>query len=789
MSDTDKPKEVRFEAIQRELERLRKENAELRRLVGVTAVEPTLKYHAKPEGYGSVKGVSLLTADSSTQKKIALFRNLFRGREDVYAVFWTNERSGKKGYSPAVEDPWNSGKGKPKEYLPLTDQVIHDHLTGEKVIGCYPLLKDNTCWFLACDFDKEGWVLDSLAFLNVCKRFGVPAYLERSRSGRGGHVWIFFSSPVSAILARQLGMRLLRETMDMRGDMDLASYDRFFPNQDFAPVGGFGNLIALPLQKKSRAQRNTEFISSEDPELPPYPDQWTFLSRIERLGPTHLETLLEKIPPVAVGPGISGIASPLIRHKYPAPDRIRCTLRSTVSLEKSGIPPWMLSQIKHLASFHNPKFYERQKLRLSTFQVPRFVRCYEEDVYHIHLPRGILEDVRQAAQEAGSEIAMIDQRPVPEKLSLKFLGSLTPSQEQAVQNLLAHEMGVLVAPPGAGKTVMGCFAVAKRSLPTLILSHRKPILEQWRVQLTALLDLSSQQIGQVGGGRNRRSGIVDLAMIQSLKSIPDLEAFYANYGLIIVDECHHLPAFTFEGCIKKAPVRYMLGLTATPYRRDGLQSIITMQCGPVRHKMEDAAAEFSLRLNVRATSFTLPTDESPSIQDIFRSLVKDEGRNALIEEDVSRALEEGRQCLLLSHWKEHCQLLADRLIQRGKVPFLLSGALGKKQRASILKSIENTSPQKELLVIATGQYLGEGFDCPKIDTLFLAFPVSFKGQVVQYVGRTLRNYRGKNSVRVYDYFDAKMPILSKMHFRRLKTYKALGFEAEEADAEQHGFGP
>jgi len=769
------------EEILRELERLRKENAELRWRLGSPVIQPTGSYYTKSEQRSSNNSPLIsLTADSSSAEKISLFRNLFRGREDVYAVSWTNERSGKKGYSPAVEDPWNFRKGKPKRYLALTDQVIHDHLTGERVIGCYPLLKDNSCWFLACDFDKDGWVLDSLGFLDACKRFGVPSCLERSRSGIGGHIWIFFSSPVSAILARQLGMRLLRETMNVRAEVDLASYDRFFPNQDFVPSGGFGNLIALPLQKKSRAQRNTEFIVSEDPELPPYPDQWTFLSHIERLGPTHLETLLEKIPPVVVGPGIPGMASPLIRHKYPAPDRIRCTLGNTVSLEKSGVPPWMLSQIKHLASFHNPKFYERQKLRLSTFQIPRFVRCYEEDVYHIHLPRGILEDVRQAAKEAGSKISIIDQRPVPGKLSLKFLGSLTPSQEHSVQNLLAHDMGVLVAPPGAGKTLMGCFVVAKRSLPTLILSHRKPILEQWRVQLTALLGLSSQQIGQVGGGRNRRSGIVDLAMIQSLKRVPDLEAFYAGYGLIIVDECHHLPAFTFEGCIKKAPVRYILGLTATPYRRDGLQSIITMQCGPVRHKMEDAAAEFSLRLNVRATPFAVPTDESPSIQEIFRSLVKDEGRNALIEEDVIRALEEGRQCLILSDWKEHCQLLADRLIQRGKVPFILTGALGKRERASILKKIENTSPQKELLVIATGQYLGEGFDCPRIDTLFLAFPVSFKGKIVQYVGRALRNYRGKSSVRVYDYFDAKMPILSKMHFRRLKTYKALGFEAEEA---------
>lgn len=571
--------------------------------------------------------------------------------------------------------------------------------------------------------------------------------------------------------------------MNVRAEVDLASYDRFFPNQDFVPSGGFGNLIALPLQKKSRAQRNTEFINSEDPELPPYPDQWAFLSRVERLTPAYLEALLEKIPVIAVGPGMVGPVSLFARKRYPGPKQIRCALGTTVSLEKSGMPPWMLSQMKHLASFHNPKFYERQKLRLSTFQIPRLVKCYEEDIYHLHLPRGVLENIRQIAKEAGSELSVVDERSDMEKLSFQFRGSLTQSQEGAVKNLLAHEMGVLVAPPGAGKTVMGCCVVAKRNLPTLILAPPKPILEQWRMQLMELLGLTSREIGQVGGGRQRRSGIIDLAMIQSLRSIDDLEAFFANYGLIVVDECHHLPAFTFESSIKRAPARYFIGLTATLYRRDGLQSIITMQCGPIRHKMGDAPADFSLRLNVRATSFTLPTDESPSMQDVFRSLVKDEGRNALIEEDVSRALGQGRQCLILSHWKEHCQLLAERLIQRGKVPFILSGALSKRERASILKSIQNTSPEKELLAIATGQYLGEGFDCPRIDTLFLVFPVSFKGKIVQYVGRTLRNYQGKSSVRVYDYLDAKIPILSRMHFRRLKTYKGLGFEAEEADAE------
>jgi len=768
------------EELLRELARLRQENAELRGRLGISVSEPSRSYETKPEQRPlDVSPIALVTTDSPSTDKIALFQNLFRGREDVYAVFWTNERSGKKGYSPAVEDPWNSGKGKPKKYLPLTERVIHDHLVGDKIIGCYPLLKDNSCWFLACDFDKDGWVLDSLAFLDVCKRFEVPAYLERSRSGRGGHVWIYFSSPVSAIMARQLGMRLLRETMNVRAEVDLASYDRFFPNQDFVPSGGFGNLIALPLQKKSRAAGNTEFINPEDPELHSYPDQWAFLSRVERLTPAYLEALLEKIPVIAVGPGMAGTVSLFARKRYPAPKQIRCALGARVSLEKSGMPPWMLSQMKHLASFHNPKFYERQKLRLSTFQIPRFVKCYEEDIYHLHLPRGILEEIRQIAKEAGSELSVVDERSNLEKLSFQFRGSLTQSQESAVKNLLAHEIGVLVAPPGAGKTVMACCVAAKRNLPTLILAHRKPILEQWRMQVMELLGLTSREIGQVGGGRQRRSRIIDLAMIQSLRSIDDLEAFFANYGFIVVDECHHLPAFTFESSIKRAPARHFLGLTATPYRRDGLQSIITMQCGPIRCELKDFPADLSLRLNVRETPFAVPTEERPSIQDIFRNLVRDESRNSLIEEDVIRALNDGRQCLILTQRTEHCRSLADRLMQKGKVPYVLSGAVGKRERSSILAAIENASPQKELLVIATGQYLGEGFDCPRIDTLFLAFPVSFKGKIVQYVGRTLRNFRSKSSVRVYDYLDAKVPVLSRMHARRLKTYKALGFKADE----------
>jgi len=407
-----------------------------------------------------------------------------------------------------------------------------------------------------------------------------------------------------------------------------------------------------------------------------------------------------------------------------------------------------------------------------------------EDVSHIHLPRGTAEEIKEIVKRAGSKVSLIDQRLVPKKLALKFLGSLMSSQMKAVEAILRYDMGVLVAPPGAGKTVMGCYAVAERNVPTLILAHRKPILDQWRSQIAELLGLSSRLIGQVGGGRHRQSGVIDLGMMQSLKRFDDLEAFFSKYGFIVVDECHHLPAFTFEACVKRASVRYILGLTATPYRRDGLQEIITLQCGSIRHTMEPIENSFSRTLFVRETSFAYSDDGDPPIQEIFRSLVKDDARNELTRADVCQALTEGRRCLILSHWKEHCELLADGLRQRGKTPLVLTGSLGKKTRSAILGSIQDMPSDSELLAIATGQYLGEGFDCPQVDTLFLAFPLSFRGKLVQYVGRALRSHEGKSSVRVYDYVDTQVPILRKMYAKREKTYRSLRFVPDGAQAKE-----
>ena len=566
--------------------------------------------------------------------------------------------------------------------------------------------------------------------------------------------------------------------MARRGELDLASYDRLFPNQDFLPQRGFGNLIALPLQGRCRRAGTNVFL---DPAtLEPCPDQWAFLSSIERLLPEQLERLLAENEDVSVG--AAAASGRRAQRDGRMPSEVTYAIGAALAIPKAGLPPFLLAELKHLASLHNPLFYERQRLRLSTHQTPRFIRCYEDDLTHLHLPRGLREQVDSAIRAAGSRLVTRDARPTPDRLSLRFVGNMTALQESALQALLVHDEGVLVAPPGMGKTVIACAVIAARNLPTLVLAHRKPLLEQWRAQLQAALDLAPKQIGQLGGGRRKRMGIVDLAMIQSLKAVDDLEELFRGYGLVVIDECHHLPAFSFEACIRRAPVRHFLGLTATPYRRDGLQEIITMQCGPIRHRIatgDGPAGDLALELEVRETELSLDGATEAAIQDVFRQLVEDKARTALVCDDIVEALGDGRRCLVLSQWKEHCRLLADGLRARGKAPFVLEGGLRKRTREAIIERINSAAPAEELVVVATGQYLGEGFDCPQLDTLFLAFPVAFKGRLVQYTGRLMRAYEAKTNVRVYDYADVPVPVLRKMHTRRLATYKSLGFEQEK----------
>ena len=710
------------------------------------------------------------------EAKVEFFQSLFVGRDDVYALRWESARTGKHGWSPAVQGGFANARSPSKEYLPLTQSVIADHLAGKIHAGLYPLLRDDTCRLIVCDFDGPGWALDALAYFNAAQSMGIISALERSRSGDGAHVWIFFADAVPATFARRLGTLLLREAMNIRGELDLASYDRLFPAQDFMPKGSFGNLIALPLQKECRDRGTTTFLDVRT--MKPIEDQWAYLSTIKRVSRAKVELVLETTPVVGAGPEEKTFQRPREAVPIAMPETVVGVATAMLEIERSGLPPALLAGLKHLASLHNPAFYEKERLRFSTWDTPRMIRCYGETLESLLLPRGLTEKAASVVAEAGSRLVVHESRPDPEHIEFAPTFELRDEQKTALRALSAHELGVLVAAPCAGKTVVACALIAHHRRPTLIIVDRKPLVEQWTERLATHLSLSAKEIGQIGGGRNKTTGIVDIAMAQSLARREDLDEMTRCYGLVVVDECHHVPAVTFERCVKQIRARRWLGLTATPYRRDGLQGLITMYCGPIRHRMNemvDAANDFSRELIVHQTSLEV-SDDATHIQDLFRALVDDEVRTMAICDDVAAAVANGRNCLVLTQWTEHLSSVVTALTARGITPLVLQGGMGKKARAKVMADLDDASKRGGLVLAATGSFLGEGFDCPPLDTVFMAFPIAFRGRVVQYVGRILRPLDGKSSVEVHDYVDAKSPVLVRMHRKRLPGYAALGFD-------------
>ena len=708
--------------------------------------------------------------------KVEVFQSLFAGRDDVYALRWESARTGKYGWSPAVQGGFANARSPSKEYLPLTQSVIADHLAGKIHVGLYPLLRDDSCRLIVCDFDGPGWALDALAYFNAAQSMGIISALEQSRSGDGAHVWIFFDNAVPATLARRLGTLLLREAMNLRGELDLASYDRLFPAQDFMPKGSFGNLIALPLQKECRDRGTTVFLDSGT--MKPMEDQWAFLSSIKRISQTEVESILATSPVVGAGPEESTFRRSREVSSIAMPEAVVAVAAAMLGIERSGLPPALLTALKHLASLHNPAFYEKERLRFSTWDTPRMIQCYAETFESLLLPRGLTEKAVGVIAEAGSKLVVHESRPDPEQIEFAPNFELREEQEAALGALITHELGVLVAAPGAGKTVIACALIAHHRRPTLIIVDRKPLVEQWTERLATHLGLSAKEIGQIGGGRNKTTGIVDIAMAQSLARREDLDEMSSRYGLVVVDECHHVPAVTFERCVKQIRARRWLGLTATPYRRDGLQGLITMYCGPIRHRMNemvDASNDFSRELIVHQTSLEV-SDDATHIHDLFRALVDDEDRTTAICDDVAAAAAHGRNCLVLTQWTEHLSSVVAALTARGITPLVLQGGMGKKARAKVMADLDDASKRGGLVLAATGSFLGEGFDCPPLDTVFMAFPIAFRGRVVQYVGRILRPLDGKSSVEVHDYVDVKSPVLVRMHRKRLPGYAALGFD-------------
>ena len=755
--------------------------------------------------YDTVDNRNQLNKSMGMTELVALYRELFYGRQDVFAVRWDNEKAGTYGYAPKCKNEWDRNicgksmrikgackKCTYKENQEITDQFIQQHFTGAGrnalVMGIYPLLEDETCRFLAIDFDKKNWQEEILIAKSIYEEYGIKSYIERSRSGNGGHLWIFFSETVEARLARKLGTKVLETAINRTGSSKFDSFDRLFPNQDYMPKGGYGNLIALPLQRQAVENGNSVFV---DDTFKMYASQTAVLQNIVRYSRSEILDVLKLFPDVVLQEVNNKELAEEDRtlpwekkkeEKVPTdlPKSIDAVLYDKIYIHKNKLHPFLKKKFIGLTVFHNPEYYLARNLRKSVQDIPMWIQCFDEDTEFIMLPIGLEETFIEICESYHVKVNVIDKRYQGKNIDVSFCGDLREKQVAAVEELLTVSNGILHANTAFGKTVAAIALIAERKVNTLIIVDRISLLEQWRERLSVFLNIPKNEIGVIGGGKKKPTGNIDVAVSQSLYRENKVSDLVKGYGQIICDECHHVSAVGFEQIMKNSPAKYKYGLTATLKRKDGKERIVLMQLGPVRYKdLSKVTSELGHKVFVQETGINMDDSKAEyTINEIYDYLYINPVRNTQILMDVRNCLDEKRYPIILTERKEHIELLGQELSSYVKV-YKLHGGLKKKEREAIMEELHNLPESEKRVIIATSKYVGEGFDYPILDTLFLTLPISWSGRVKQYAGRLHREYHEKKEVRIYDYVDSKIESAMKMYGKRSKGYRSMGYEIVE----------
>ncbi|MDR1409815.1 MAG: DEAD/DEAH box helicase family protein [Oscillospiraceae bacterium] len=758
---------------------------------------------------------------SNPVEKVALFMGLFRGRDDVYAKRWFSAKTNKSGYSPVCLNEWVPDVCDKKRYkcalcprrrfaVPDSSAVFR-HLSGKDpngadILALYPLTADDQCCFLAIEFCGANWRDDVTAFRTTCTDFALSPAVE-AVDAESVRVWFFFRDEIPAILARRFGSALLTAAMNRRHEIPFGVYDRLFPNSDIAPRGYFGAPIPLPLSGRARKTGRNVFV---DHSYLPYGDQWAFLSQIPKASLAQVETVIRDLGgDTELGQLVScedNESKPWnLNSKMTAlsamnfPEKIEIVKANMLHICKAGISQAALNCLRRLGAFRNPEYAKAERMRLPTRDLPRIIDCTREGQEYLSLPRGCEDALRALLDSAGANQNFDDKRNYGTQVNLEFNGELRPEQIPAAQAILKHETGVLSATTAFGKTVLGAYLIAHRQVNALILVHTTALLQQWKKALEQFLKIHENlpeefdkrgrkktvsPIGRLGGGKNELRGIVDIAVMQSLVSGDEVRDLVQDYGLVIVDECHHVSAVSFEKILRNVKAKYIYGLTATPIRQDGLQPIIFMQCGAIRYRVnpkeQAKQSGFERYVVPRLTPFSPPVNfdgKESTISALYSKLAENPMRNNLIIKDIKYALKKGRTPIVLTRLTAQVDILTAELVKLCPHVIPLTGKATTKEKRAAVERLKSIPDGEQFVIVATGQFVGEGFDEPRLDTLFLASPVAWHGTLQQYAGRLHRTYPGKKSVTIFDYVDISVRVLDAMFHKRVKGYAQMGYRA------------